>query len=321
MDNELIKTDYEIHKPNALLFMKVIIEQLNGLLEKNEVTLGATIESRIKTVKSIEEKLCRKDKTISTVSDLSDLVGLRVIVLFKSDINKVCELIKENFNVVEQEDTSQRLRDDQFGYQSTHYTVKVPSNWLMVPTLQGLGSYKAEIQIRTLSQHTWAVASHKLQYKQKDNVPVPLRRSINRISALLETVDLEFERLLIERQEYVDQINEKSDFNVDVLEKLCDELLPAKNKYNGHEDYAEFFAELALNGITTSSQFVVIVKTHLASQIQSDELRVESEIHTPMRDDIERLQQGVFYTHIGLARGCLHEQLGDNHKYISSDDN
>ncbi|MBB1455687.1 GTP pyrophosphokinase family protein [Pseudoalteromonas sp. SG43-5] len=321
MDKELIKIDYDNHKPNASRFMSAIIEQLNGLVEQNDVTLGTAIESRIKTFNSIEGKLLRKNKSITSITDLDDLVGLRIIVLFKSDIVKVCNLIKKHFDVVEQEDTSERLSDDQFGYHSTHYTVKLPNDWLKLPTLQGLELYKAEIQIRTLSQHTWAVASHKLQYKQEDNVPVPLRRSINRVSALLETVDLEFERLLVERHEYVEHINDESSFNVDVLEKLCDQLLPAKNKHVGHENYAEFLAELALNGINKTTDFIKIVNAHLSSQIQEDQSRVINELQDPQSEDLERLHQGVFYTHIGLARGCLHEELGENHRYVTLENN
>ena len=321
MEKELLKIDYDNHKPNASRFMSAIIEQLNGLVEQNNVTLGTAIESRIKAFNSIEGKLLRKNKSIKSVRDFDDLIGLRIIVLFKSDIVKVCNLIKKHFDVVEQEDTSERLSDDQFGYHSTHYTIKLPKDWLKLPTLQGLELYKAEIQIRTLSQHTWAVASHKLQYKQEDNVPVPLRRSINRVSALLETVDLEFERLLVERHEYVEHINEESSLNVDVLEKLCDQLLPAKNKHVGHENYAEFFAELALNGINKTTDFIKIVNTHLSSQIQEDQSRVRNELQNPRSEYNERLQQGVFYTHIGLARGCLHEELGENHKYVTLENN
>lgn len=59
-----------------------------------------------------------------------------------------------------------------------------------------MSGLKAEVQVRTVTQHVWAAASHVLQYKQEASVPLPVRRSIYRVSALLETVDLEFERVL-----------------------------------------------------------------------------------------------------------------------------
>lgn len=316
MNLEVLKIDYEDHKPEANRFMVTIIEQLGDLIEKNEVTLGTQIESRIKSFQSIEEKIKRKSKSIQCVTDFDDFIGIRVIVLFKSDIDKTCDLIKAHFSVMDEEDVSGRLESDQFGYQSTHYTVKLPQEWLKVPTFVGLKSYKAEVQVRTLSQHIWAVASHKLQYKQENNVPTPVRRSINRVSALLETVDLEFERVLAERETYISQINEETEFNVDVLEALCDRLLPEANKEVGNENYSWLFSELETNGITSVNSFTKMVEAFLPSQVAEDQARVESEIHHPEHEDIERLQKGVFYTHVGLVRGCIEQHLGEGYKTV-----
>jgi putative GTP pyrophosphokinase len=50
----------------------------------------------------------------------------------------------------------------------------------------------AEIQVRTVVQHAWATVSHSLQYKREADVPIPLRRRLARVSALLELADMEF---------------------------------------------------------------------------------------------------------------------------------
>lgn len=318
MSTEPLRIDYDSHRPNANRFMSTVIEQLSNLLDKNGVTLGTPIESRVKTILSIEDKLIRKNKSISSVTELDDLVGIRIIVLFKSDIQKTCDLVKQHFHVVDEEDVAKRLQHDQFGYQSTHYSVKLPVDWLALPTLYGLAPYKAELQIRTLSQHIWAVASHKLQYKHENNVPAPLRRSINRVSALLETVDLEFERVLKEREEYVSNINENSTFNVDVIEVICDQLLPKQNKDYGQENYSEIFSELILNSIDTAEKLTKLINDFLPSQLLEDQERVEQELQYPTEmNNHERLNIGVFYTHVGLVRGCLHKLVGESHKYVN----
>ena len=136
-------------------------------------------------------------------------------------------------DVIAQEDTGGRLRESQFGYQSVHLTVKLPASWLSVPSFSGLGSLMAEIQIRTLAQHIWAVASHKLQYKQEASVPEPVRRSIHRVSALLETVDLEFERVVDERARYLEEVGSGAadeSLNVDLLTRILSESLPEQNR-------------------------------------------------------------------------------------------
>ena len=320
MKTELMRVDYENKKPMALRFMKSLIEQLQELIDQNEITLGTQLEKRIKTISSIEEKLKRKEKVIKSVVELDDLIGVRIIVLFKSDIQKVCDLIKCHFDIVDEENVSARLSDDQFGYQSTHYTIQMPKSWHSLPTLADLVGLKAEIQIRTLSQHIWAVASHKLQYKQENNVPIPLRRSINRVSALLETVDLEFDRVLIERQEYKDKelenINDESGFNVDVLEKLCDELLPSQNKLHGEENYSEIFTELLLNDIANASQFKNLINLHIDKLLEEDRINADDDFEDVKEK--ERAKLGVFYTHVGLVRGCIQNALQKNYKHFSS---
>ncbi|MDE1233359.1 GTP pyrophosphokinase [Vibrio aestuarianus] len=316
MEKEILKVDYENQKPKAIRFKSAISEQLQDLIDKQSITLGTPMEGRIKTLSSINEKIERKKKVIHSVTDLDDFVGIRIIVLFRSDIEKVCEIVKNHFEIVDIEDVSTRLSDDQFGYQSNHYTIKLPNSWLSLPTLSDLEQFKAEIQIRTLSQHIWAVASHKLQYKQEQSVPVPLRRSINRASALLETVDLEFERVLLERENYkVDSlanVDDNSGFDVMVLEAIADKMLPAQNKKVGYEDYSRLLDQLFEYGFDHASKLEALITSNLDYALAEDRDRVHKELSTYDEDtDLDRLNRGVFYTHVGLIRNCLENALGE----------
>mgnify|MGYP000135579683 CR=1 FL=1 len=229
----------------------------------------------------------------------------------------MCHLVKDNLKVIESEDVAERLEADQFGYQSTHYTVKLPDEWLALPTLSDLAHLSAEIQIRTLSQHIWAVASHKLQYKQENNVPIPLRRSINRVSALLETVDLEFERVLAERESYklddLQKVDDDSGFNVDILENILDKSLPPENKHDNHENYSEIFEQLVRNGINSVSKLEEVIESQIGELLEEDKVRTRDIINGDFdeAEEVERAQRGVFFTHVGLIRGCLRAYVGD----------
>jgi putative GTP pyrophosphokinase len=57
----------------------------------------------------------------------------------------------------------------------------------------------AEIQVRTLLQHTWASIEHVLIYKNEADAPHSLRRRLSRLSALFELADEELDHLLRER--------------------------------------------------------------------------------------------------------------------------
>ena len=192
----LLRSEYESRFPVASRFAEACVKQLITLIEETSIALGVPIESRLKTWNSIAEKIERKQMELVAIQDLDDFVGLRLILLFQRDLEEIHSLLNQNFNIIRFENTFGRLEETQFGYQSVHYIVTMPEQWLGVPTMSDFQGYRAEIQVRTLAQHIWAAASHKLQYKQEKNVPPPLRRSIHRVSAILETVDLEFERLL-----------------------------------------------------------------------------------------------------------------------------
>jgi hypothetical protein len=49
--------------------------------------------------------------------------------------------------------------------------------------------FHAEIQVRSILQHSWASISHGLDYKTDEAVPEEVRRQLFRVAALLETGD------------------------------------------------------------------------------------------------------------------------------------
>lgn len=101
------------------------------------------------------------------MTDLDDLIGIRVILLFHRDLERIDRILRDELDVLAAEDTGSRLSETQFGYQSQHYIVRIPESWQNTPSFSGLRSLTAEVQVRTVAQHIWAAASHKLQYEQE----------------------------------------------------------------------------------------------------------------------------------------------------------
>ena len=312
--NELSKEYFSVAR-NGLNFCHSLEIEIEKLLSSKSIILGVPIESRLKEWDSIAEKIENKSLELNSILDLSDLVGLRLILLFKRDVDKACELIAQNFKVLEIENPEQKLGEDQFGYLSHHYQVSLLDEWQKVPSFKGFGDFHAEIQIRTLAQHIWAQASHILQYKHEAGVPLPVKRSINRVSALLETVDLEFERVLDERETYVSDVNlttESSPLNVDLLEKLLNENLPEKNKDRRDEEgYAELLSDLIAFDIDKSDQLQKLIEDNLEAAIKEDAERVLKIIDGAGVGDPERAKLGVFYTHVGLIRMIMRIVYGE----------
>jgi putative GTP pyrophosphokinase len=117
------------------------------------------------------------------VSDISDLVGFRIVVLFEGDIEGAALAAERLFKFQERKRTQLRLVPDQFGYASLHYCMSADWDWLHKIGLQPSQEVPVEVQIRTMAQHVWAAASHVLQYKSEDAVPPELRRGVSRLAA------------------------------------------------------------------------------------------------------------------------------------------
>jgi len=315
MTSDNLKVQYSDVVSRAERLRATLIEQIAKLLSNGDIPLAVPLESRVKAWSSIEEKIQLKSLSLKTITALPDLVGLRIILLFREDLERVDKIIRDSFDVLSSEDKASLLGDAQFGYQSLHYQVKLPSSWCKIPTMADLDDLEVEIQLRTIAQHIWAAASHKLQYKHEANVPPPIRRSINRVSALLETIDLEFDRVLAERRSYrqseIKSISGSEPLNVDLLRLLLAEVFPAAN-LKGDEDYGDLLLQLSALSVSSVNDLKRILKKHREVALEADRREVSNRRkkkdfnHTTE----ERINTGVFYTLTGLARAALRAEFG-----------
>lgn len=159
------------------------------------------VESRVKDDASVKTKISSKGYK-NPIEEIDDFCGVRVICYYQEDIQKICEIIQNEFVVLKEENKQEELSDNQFGYTSFHYVIKLKNEWLGHPSARGLDGFRAEIQIRTMLMHTWAAISHKLLYKREEDIPSPFKRKLNRLSALIELADEQFNQIKNEKEEY-----------------------------------------------------------------------------------------------------------------------
>ncbi|BCL29154.1 GTP pyrophosphokinase family protein [Streptomyces aurantiacus] len=180
------------------------------------------IDGRAKDVASFSEKLKRKKgKYVDPLAEVTDLVGLRVITYYMEDVDKVADLIADEFNVIEEHsgDKASELADDQFGYASFHLIFELADSRKTLPEWRAFANYRAEIQIRTALQHAWAAVNHKIDYKKPHEVPRGLRRRLFRLSALFELADEEFSNIREESRQISEdyaRVVVSGDYDIDV---------------------------------------------------------------------------------------------------------
>ncbi len=316
---QFLKSEYQNAVGMFERFCSELITQLNELLRIESVIPALPIQHRVKSWESIETKCGRYGNVPSNLAGIPDIAGLRIVLLFERDLNVVTRIIEKNLQVLHKEDTRERLGIGEFGYGSIHYEVTPPGRWLEVPTLKGLKGLKGEIQVRTASQHIWATASHILQYKRESDVPPPLRRAINRAAALLEIVDLEFERVLSERDHYIvsgplagDQV-----LNTDSLKLLLNDLWPLDNRKDD-DPYSELLEDLRKFDVKTSTSLRTLINKHHEAAIAeergivADRQKALAEGKELIGTTEERVKKGVYFTHVGLTRNVLGNEFGDD---------
>lgn len=185
---------YADQRPLYQSFAAKLEHLLRSLLEANDIKFQV-VESRAKTIESFSEKITRTGKTyIDPLKELPDLCGCRIITYYADDVGVVADIIKREFEVIEEELSHQpdELEEDRFGYLSAHYIVRLGSQRKKLAEWKSCQECHAEIQIRTVIQHAWSAVSHLLQYKQQTSIPSKLRRRLFRIAGLFELADEEF---------------------------------------------------------------------------------------------------------------------------------
>jgi putative GTP pyrophosphokinase len=153
-------------------------------------------ESFGKKVMPPNEKKPGEPKYKNPVAEITDLAGVRVITFFPRTVGEVCQLIQEEFQVIERVDhTASALQEQRLGYQSVHYLVRLASNRRNLSEYKRFDGLTAEVQVRTVMQHAWAEIEHDIRYKSTSTIPQVISRRFMTLAGLLEIADREFESI------------------------------------------------------------------------------------------------------------------------------
>lgn len=202
-----ILSDFD-SKVGILTNLRISTEQLIRSLLKNEGVVPHQIISRVKKRNSLKNKIIRKNNKYSSLAEITDLVGIRIITYFEDEIDQIAKIISQEFEIDKDNSIDKRiLETDKFGYRSLHYVVSYKSERLSLPEYSIFTNLKIEIQIRSILQHCWAEIEHDIGYKGEYEIPNTAKRTFYRVAALLEQADIEFVKLKNELLAYEKNID------------------------------------------------------------------------------------------------------------------
>ncbi len=204
--------EYDLNKRLYESFINEIKHQVNSILQASGITVNA-ITARLKNRDSLKDKIERKDGKYETIADITDVVGIRIITYFSEDVDKVADIIENEYDIDRENSIDKResLGEDRFGYCSLHYVVKMSQKRLKLTECANYKNLKCEIQIRSVLQHAWAEIEHDIGYKSAITIPKQMRRNFSRIAGLLEIADKEFNEIRASLLEYEENASRKID--------------------------------------------------------------------------------------------------------------
>ncbi len=179
---EDIKQMEEFYGPHYLLMKQMETQTVEWLMESADYEIEH-IKSRIKSVESTKNKLKRlnyEQNVENACGRLTDLIGIRIVCRFWNDIYELASLIETTkYKHIISKDYI--LRPKENGYRSYHIILEGNIGGVNIPI---------EIQIRTITQDSWASLEHKLKYKQDIKNEKLIKKELKRLADEMVSVDL-----------------------------------------------------------------------------------------------------------------------------------
>jgi ppGpp synthetase/RelA/SpoT-type nucleotidyltranferase len=204
--SEALLSEFHELRPQLEQLSEGVYALLSSVLKEQGIELN-TIEHRVKTEQSLADKLAKKGDKYHCLTDVTDLVGMRVVTFYTDDVDKVAAIVKTIFNVDRQNSIDKRKHQlTSFGYNSLHYICHLNEGQQIIDSQSAAVGIPFEIQMRTTLQHAWSAIEHDIGYKGSVKLPPEFRRQFSRLAGLLELADDEFSRLRTTVTDYRRQV-------------------------------------------------------------------------------------------------------------------
>jgi len=199
----MLLSEYREKLPIFQVLRDVAMKRLTEMTSMSGIEMNS-IEARIKTEESLAGKLERKGHKYTSLLDITDILGARLITFYNEDVDRIASMAETLFDIDWPNSVDKRKMHqyNSFGYNSLHYICRLPKSLYYDPQYPELNEIRFELQMRTALQHVWSVIQHDIGYKSDIETPLEYHRSLSRLSGLLEIADDEFSRIRTDISNY-----------------------------------------------------------------------------------------------------------------------
>lgn len=198
MTSEELRVEYaqrreQILEPLAVRLVEHLQNTLRGIERVDRVGARAKGVDRFvaKAAKALEDGGAKYEHPFQQIQDL---IGARIIVFYKQDVDAVAQMVERYFRRIERKDLIPES-EAEFGYFGKHFILAVPQDVVDDDADRDKTPKFFELQVKTLFQHAWSEASHDLAYKPGEPLSPLNKRQVAFTAAQAWGADQMFEQL------------------------------------------------------------------------------------------------------------------------------
>ena len=167
LHGEMLLEEYRQQLPLYNRLMEAVKSKLSDMVKDSDLTVSS-MEFRIKEEPSLAGKLLRKGSKYSSLKDITDIFGARVIMFYNEDVDRVAAFAESIFEVDWPNSVDKRKMHEtnSFGYNSLHYICRIPKKVFYDP-----------------------------EYPELNDVRFEYHRMLSRLAGMMELADDEFSRI------------------------------------------------------------------------------------------------------------------------------
>lgn len=227
--------------------LELVADLISNCLRK--VNKVHSVRQRIKDPEHLIEKIIRKklenhDRDITLenyTEEITDLIGIRAIHLFKEEWESIHDYINKTWDLAENPKANIRkgdsgdlmndfktkgldIKEHKYGYRSIHYLIEVK------PYKR---KYIAEIQVRTIFEEGWSEIDHEIRYPYYIDNPILANylHIFNRLAGSADEMG-SFVKFLCDQLDNIDKCHTEE---LEEKNKMIDELKDTINKLTINE--------------------------------------------------------------------------------------
>ncbi|MBF0295920.1 MAG: hypothetical protein HQL96_12090 [Magnetococcales bacterium] len=147
---------------------------------------------------SLKKILMERGGFYNHLKDLGNVISVRVVVYFNSDVESAIALIRTAFvlNEVQEEDAAREGGGEQFGILTRRFAIQFLPEYYERLEYQRFASIRARLEIRTVLQHSWSEMREIFDLMiNRAKVPGHNLQKLAQISFLLKMADDELVRI------------------------------------------------------------------------------------------------------------------------------